>query len=190
MCKVCNTLTDQPGTACLVCGKTTALPHVVTLKRVWAFWIAGLAAYVPGNLLPIMFTHTPTGSSGSTIIGGVVTLSHHGSYAIAAVIFIASIVVPLSKFAVLAWITLSIQRHWIADEHARHRAHEIAETLGSWSMVDVFVVAALAALIQLGGVMRVEPGPGAEFFALSVIMTMFAARSLDTRLIWSTLRGR
>lgn len=58
MCKVCNTLTDQPGTACLVCGKTTALPHVVTLKRVWAFWIAGLAAYVPGNLLPIMFTHT------------------------------------------------------------------------------------------------------------------------------------
>ena len=185
VCRTCHTLSDRPGDACLVCGKTNSYATMRSLQSVWAFWFAGLAAYIPGNALPIMLTHTPGGSSGSTIIGGVVELFHHGSYAIAGIIFLFSIVVPLSKFAVVAWISLSLRKGSPTDEHKKHRAHEIIEFLGKWSMIDVFVVAALAALIQLGGILRIEPGPATEFFALSVVFTMLAARCLDPRLIWS-----
>ncbi|MEM1402150.1 MAG: paraquat-inducible protein A [Pseudomonadota bacterium] len=185
-CRTCGTLYTGKQGSCDVCGSplSSRLPH--SLQRTWAFFFAGLAAYIPGNLLPIMVTATPQGESASTIMGGVITLIHHGSYGIALVIFIASIAVPVSKFAVIAWISLSIQWNLASDERSRHHAHELVELLGSWSMVDVFVVAALAALIQLGAVMSVTPGPGAEFFALSVALTMLSARSLDTRLIWDS----
>ncbi|MEM7692203.1 MAG: paraquat-inducible protein A [Pseudomonadota bacterium] len=193
-CRTCGSLTRIADTSlqanahlvgsCEVCGERIESFSMRSLQRVWAFWLAGIVAYLPGNLLPIMSTRTPGGNSPSTILGGVVTLIEHGSYLIAAVIFFASIVVPVSKFLVLAWITLSIQRAHVQGARARHQAHELVELIGSWSMVDVFVVAALAALIQLGAIMSVVPGPGIEFFALSVLLTMLAARSLDTRLIW------
>ena len=184
VCGVCKTLTDRPGENCVVCGAKTRLRDRTSLQRVWAFWIAGVIAYIPGNLMPIMITRSLEGDSGSTILGGVSTLINMHSYAIAAVIFIASIVVPVSKFIVIAWLALSIQRGWAISGHSRHIAHVAVELVGRWSMVDVFVVAALAALIQLGGIMSILPGPGVDAFALSVILTMFSAMSLDPRLIW------
>ncbi|MEO0437034.1 MAG: paraquat-inducible protein A [Pseudomonadota bacterium] len=193
-CRTCGSLSrivDGPANgdkklvgACTVCGARIERFSMQSLQRVWAFWLAGIVAYIPGNMLPIMSTRTPGGNSPSTILGGVVTLIEHGSFLIAAVIFFASIVVPVSKFMVLAWITLSVQRAHVQGARSRHQAHELVELIGSWSMIDVFVVAALAALIQLGAIMSVVPGPGIEFFALSVLLTMLAARSLDTRLIW------
>ncbi|MEO1080287.1 MAG: paraquat-inducible protein A [Pseudomonadota bacterium] len=188
VCRVCHTITADDGAACEMCGARVHARIPASLQRTWAFLIAGVAAYVPGNMLPIMITATPRGESPSTIVGGVVTLFHHGSYAIAAVILIASVAVPVSKFIVIAWVSASIRFDWKSDEHSRHRSHELVELLGAWSMVDVFVVAALAALIQLGGVMNVRPGPGAEYFALSVALTMLSARSLDTRLIWDAAK--
>ncbi|MEM1143809.1 MAG: paraquat-inducible protein A [Pseudomonadota bacterium] len=185
-CRSCGSLAHEGDTRCPVCGDKVQSYSTMSLQRVWAFWTAGIAAYIPGNMLPIMITSTPQGDAPSTIIGGVAILMHHGSYLIAAVIFFASIVVPVSKFLVLAWLTLSIQLRSNQSAHTRQQAHEMIELIGSWSMVDVFVVAALAALIQLGAIMRVAPGPGVEFFALSVLLTMLAARSLDTRLIWAT----
>lgn len=184
LCRVCGTLTDRPGENCVVCGAPTRLRDIKSLQRVWAFWLAGVIAYIPGNLLPIMVTRSVSGESASTIMGGVVTLMNHGSYSIAAVIFIASILVPVSKFVVIAWLALSIQRRWSVSDHNRHFAHEAIEFIGRWSMIDVFVVAALAALIQVGGLMSIIPGRGLDAFALSVILTMFSAMSLDPRLIW------
>ena len=108
-CRTCGTLTDRPGEKCLVCGASTEVRKPQSLQYVWAFWIAGVLAYIPGNLLPIMVTDSVAGTSPSTIIGGVISLAHHGSYVIAAVIFIASIAVPVSKFAIIAWLALSIQ---------------------------------------------------------------------------------
>ncbi len=184
LCRTCRTLTDRPGEKCLVCGARTSMRDRHSLQRVWAFWIAGVIAYIPGNLLPIMITQSVAETNASTIMGGVVSLIHYESYSIAAVIFIASIVVPVSKFIVIAWLALSIQRGWKIDEHHRHLAHEAVEFIGRWSMVDVFVVAALAALIQIKGIIAILPGPGVDAFAISVILTMFSAMSLDPRLIW------
>ncbi|MEM7492983.1 MAG: paraquat-inducible protein A [Pseudomonadota bacterium] len=188
VCRTCGTLTDQPGENCVVCGCKTSLRNPRSLQYVWAFWIAGVIAYIPGNLLPIMITRSVSGDSPSTIIGGVLALLHHGSFDIAAVIFIASIVVPITKFAVIAWLACSIQRGWAISEHRRHFAHTAIEFIGRWSMIDVFVVAALAALIQVGGLMSIVPGVGVDAFAMSVIFTMFSAMSLDPRLIWDRHR--
>lgn len=184
LCRSCHTLTDQPGEKCVVCGAKTALRAPKSLQKVWAFWFAGVIAYIPGNILPIMVTQSVAGDSPSTIIGGVITLIHHDSYEIAAVIFIASIVVPVSKFGLIAWLALSIQRGWSLSEHKRHFAYEAVELVGRWSMIDVFVVAALAALIQIGALMSILPGVGVNAFALSVIFTMMSAISFDPRLIW------
>ena len=184
VCRTCGTLTDKPGEDCVVCGSKTRVRNTRSLEFVWALWLAGVIAYIPGNVLPIMITQSVSGDSPSTIMGGVLTLVHHGSFDIAAVIFIASIVVPVTKFAVIAWLALSIQRGWNISEHRRHFAHDAVEFIGRWSMIDVFVVAALAALIQIGGLMSIVPGPGVDAFAMSVIFTMFSAMSLDPRLIW------
>lgn len=188
LCRSCGTLTDQPGENCLVCGASTEIRKPQSLQYVWAFWFAGILAYIPGNVLPIMVTDSVAGTSPSTIIGGVISLAHHGSYVIAAVIFIASIAVPVTKFAIIAWLALSIQRQWKLSAHGRHIAHEVIEFIGRWSMIDVFVVAALAALIQVGGLMAISPGAGLDAFALSVIFTMLSANSLDPRMIWDTSR--
>lgn len=184
VCRTCHSLTDQPGERCVVCGTPTHVRRPHSLQLVWAFLLAGIIAYIPGNLLPIMITQSVAGDSPSTIMGGVITLIHHKSYSIAAVIFIASIMVPVSKFFVIGWLALSIQFNWNTDDHKRHFAHEAVEFIGRWSMIDVFVVAALAALIQIGGLMSIIPGPGVDAFAMSVIFTMFSAMSLDPRLIW------
>ena len=186
LCQSCHTLTDRPGETCVVCGERTAMRSPNSLQRVWAFWLAGILAYIPGNLMPIMVTQSVSGDRPSTILGGVIELVHYGSYEIAAVIFIASVVVPVSKFIIIAWLAVSIQRRWVLSEHNRHRAHQAVELIGRWSMIDVFVVAALAALIQVGTLMAVLPGPGVSAFAMSVIFTMLAAMSLDPRLIWDS----
>ncbi|MEM8981564.1 MAG: paraquat-inducible protein A [Pseudomonadota bacterium] len=184
VCRSCGTLSDRADTACTVCGATVRSLSRDGLQAVWAYWLAGVLAYIPGNVLPIMVTQSLSGVTESTIMGGVITLLHHGSYGIAAVIFIASIGVPVAKFIVIAWLALSIQHGWSIDPHRQHRAHQAIELIGRWSMIDVFVVAALAALIQIGGLMSITPGVGVNAFAMSVVLTMFSAMSLDARLIW------
>ncbi len=184
LCRTCRTLTDQPGEKCVVCGTDVRSRDRTSLQRVWAFWIAGVIAYIPGNLLPVMITKSVAGDSPSTLMGGIISLVHYQSYGIALVIFIFSIVIPISKFAVIAWLAASVQFNWAVSNHRRHQTHEVVEFIGRWSMIDVFVVAALAALIQVGGLMSILPGRGIDAFAMSVIFTMFSAMSLDPRLIW------
>jgi len=184
ICRVCNTITDRPGEACVVCGNKTRMRDNSSLQKVWALWFAGVIAYIPANLLPLMVTESVSGDSASTIVGGIITLLHHGSYLVALVIFIASIGVPIAKFAIIAWLALSVQWGWAISEHHRLHAYELVEIVGRWSMVDVFVVAALAALIDLDGLMSIKPGIGVDAFALSVIFTMFAANAFDSRLFW------
>ena len=185
-CTACGSLTDRPGEPCAYCGGPTALRKRNSLQRVWAFWLAGVIAYIPGNLYPIMVTESFAGTSASTIMGGVISLIHHHSYGVAFVVFFASVLVPVTKFAIIAWLALTIQFDWPADEHRRVEAYEVIEFIGRWSMIDVFVVAALAALIQVGGLMTISPGIGINAFALSVMFTMLSAMSFDSRRIWDT----
>ena len=186
-CSACKALTDRPGVNCAYCQAKTELRSSDSLQRVWAYWIAGLIAYIPGNLYPIMVTNSLNGTKSSTIMGGIIALMHHKSYVVAIVVFVASLLVPIMKFLVIAWLALTIQFRLPADERQRVHAYEAVELIGRWSMVDVFVVAALAALVQVGGLMSIAPGIGLNAFALSVMFTMLSAMSFDSRRIWDVV---
>ena len=172
-------------------GARLVQPDRRSLQAVWAWWLAGLIFYLPANVLPMLRTQTFLGLAGnteSTILGGVVELMHYGNYGIAVIVFVASIVVPIGKFLVIAWLArVAGKPASVESAHTRLRALEAVEFIGRWSMIDVFVVAILSALVQLGFVASIHPGPAAVSFALSVAFTMLSAQSFDPRLIWRGL---
>ncbi len=183
-CSACGKL-HLAGTAhCQRCGAALyeRIPH--SLQRAWAWLIAGMILYVPANLYPIMRNAYLGRTSDSTIIGGVLMLYQHHAYSVAAVVFIASVLIPLLKFLVMIYLLLSIQLKKQAGCEEQHRLYHLVEFVGRWSMVDVFVVAILAALIQFGSLAQVIPGVGAGAFAMMVVFTMIAAIHLDPRLLW------
>lgn len=123
-------------------------------------------------------------TSSNTILSGVVALWEHGSYPIAIVIFVASILIPLGKLFVLAWLCFMVQRKSPVLLRERTLLYRITEFIGRWSMIDIFVVAILVSLVHLGNLMTIYPGPAALSFAIMVVATMLAATSFDPRLIW------
>ena len=139
---------------------------------------------IPANLLPIMNILMFNRGDPSTIIGGVALLIHHGIYAIAAVVFIASFVVPLGKIASIIVLLLSVQYRWPMSTRRRTVMFRIVEFLGRWSMLDVFVVTVMVGLVRLGQTASVEPGMGVVAFGAAVILTMLSSLSFDPRLIW------
>jgi len=140
------------------------------------------------NIYPMLRTSTLVEHSESTIIGGVVELIHHGSLGIAIIVFVASVMIPVGKFIAVIYLAVSVQRKSQSNQHERHVAYEAVEFIGRWSMIDVFVVAILSALVQLNGIATISPGIAAVSFALSVIFTMLSAQSFDARLIWDADR--
>lgn len=176
----------RPGSQlCSRCSAPLRPRNMASLQRVWAWLIAGLVVYVPANLYPMLATASLGKTTENTILGGVIELMHHGSYGVAAIVFVASIVIPVAKFIVIAYLALSITRRVELSAHARHRLFEVVEFVGRWSMIDVFVVAILSSLVKLDFAATITPGIAAVSFALSVAFTMIAALSFDERLIWS-----
>jgi len=158
----------------------------MSVQRTWAFLLVGMIAYIPANILPIMITDSYEGLREDTILSGVFSLIGTEDYFVAVVVFVASICVPVGKFLIIVLLAISLQFEWDMSEHTRHRLHAVTEFIGRWSMIDVFVVAVLAALIQLGAIMTITPGIGVNAFAVSVLFTMLAASSLDPRMLWET----
>ena len=154
------------------------------MAQVWFWWLLGVLAYVPANVWPMLETRLLLTTSSDTIIVGAIKMIQHGSYGVAAVILIASVVIPLSKFAAIAFLALTVRKPDPAQAVNRHKLYHLVEFIGRWSMVDVFVVAILSSLVQFSYVATVQPGPAALAFALSVIFTMLSALSFDPRLIW------
>lgn len=169
---------------CPRCGMRVHSRREHSLQRAWSFLIVGMLAYIPANITPVMNTRSLTGYTSDTIISGVLALANSGSLMVATIIFVASICIPITKFVIIAGLALSLHFDWDMSEHSRQRLHALTEFIGRWSMIDVFVVAVLAALIQLGAVLTINPGVGINAFALSVVFTMLAASSLDPRLLW------
>lgn len=190
-CHRCGRVWTPDRARCGRCGAHLVSPDRRGLQRVWSWWCAGLIAYIPANVFPMMSTQTFAGLAGNseaTILGGVVELMHYGSYDIALIVFVASIIVPVGKFLAIAWLATVAGRPATVDQaHARLKVYEVVEFIGRWSMIDVFVVAILSALVQLGFVASIRPGPAAVSFALSVAFTMLSAQSFDARLIWRGL---
>ena len=117
-------------------------------------------------------------------MSGVIYFLHHGSWHIALVIFVASILVPILKILILLFLLTSIQMKSTWRPLDRTRLYRIIEAVGRWSMVDIFVITVMAALIKLGGLGSFDAGPAAVYFAAVVVLTMFAAMGFDPRLIW------
>lgn len=169
------------------CGRCGSQLHAVGeggLQKVWAWWLAGLIFYIPANLYPMLLTATLTGHQENTILGGAIELARHGNWGVAGIVFGASIVIPIGKFLAIAYLALAVGNTRRAGGHRHLMLFEVVEFIGRWSMIDVFVVAILSALVQLGFVASIHPGPAAAAFALSVAFTMLSAQSFDPRLIW------
>jgi paraquat-inducible protein A len=148
--------------------------------------IAAAICYIPANALPVLNTTTLGSTDSDTIIGGVVFLYTSGSWPLALVVLIASVMVPLGKLVGLAYLLITVQRRSLSSNRERTRLYRVVEFVGRWSMLDVFVDTFTVALVQLSPLMSVEPGPGVLFFAAVVVLTMIAAESFDPRLIWDS----
>jgi paraquat-inducible protein A len=188
-CRTCGKVAPADAGACPRCGSRLAPRTPNSLQRVLALLAVGLMCYLPANLLPMLKTRTFGRETDNTIVGGAIELMHHGAWDIALVIFAASVLIPISKFVVIIYLVLSIRYRVSLSIQARIHLYEIVEFIGRWSMIDVFVVAILTALVQLGFLASINPGTAAVFFALSVAFTMLSAQALDPRLIWDTAEG-
>lgn len=173
------------------CPRCDAFLHLRkpnSIARCWALLLASYILYIPANLMPIMDTGTLRSYRSDTIMSGVIHLWVTGSKGIAAIVFIASIIVPLFKLLALTLLLLSVQRRSLLYLEERTRLYRLVEVVGRWSMLDIYVVTILATLVQMGSLATVKAGPGAIAFGSVVVLTMFAAMFFDPRLIWDPLR--
>ena len=187
-CEMCLHVVGIDTRICPTCGSAVHPRKRASVERTLALTLTATLLYIPANVLPIMTTVQLGQSIESTILGGVVLLWEMGSYPIAAVIFVASVLVPVGTLLALSVLCLATR---VSIGRARDSAvlYRVTEIIGRWSMVDVFVVAILVALIQFGEVMLIVPGPAALAFAGVVVVTMLAAESFDPRLIWDRDSG-
>ncbi|MCF6206205.1 MAG: paraquat-inducible protein A [Sulfurovum sp.] len=190
VCHVCHELVKLPSepedryALCPRCGEEVHLRKPLSIQHTWALVIASIIFYIPANLLPMMHVHTFAGTQSDTILSGVLYFLETGSYMIAAVIFIASIVVPITKLLILVYLLISVRKNKPTNRLKRKKLYVLTEIIGKWSMVDVYVVAIMIALVHFGNLSQIEAGEGANYFLLVVIVTMVAAMTFDPRLIW------
>lgn len=169
------------------CARCRAVLHnrkPQSLARTWALMLTAAILYIPANVLPVMHITSVVGDSSHTILGGVVELWHGGAWDIALIVFVASVVVPMTKLLALLLLVLRVQRGDAGGLRSRTRLYEMVEIIGQWSMLDVFVVILLSALANFPGLMRISADPGAAAFGLVVVLTMLAAMSFDPRSAW------
>ena len=171
---------------CPRCGARLHQRKINSISRTWALVIAALICYVPANVLPITHVTSLGKVQSDTIMSGVIYFMASGSWPIALVIFVASVFVPFAKLIILTFLLISVQikSRWRPKD--RTRLYRITEVIGRWSMVDIYVVTILVALVKLGSLATIQAGPGAIFCAGVVVITIFAAMSFDPRLIWDT----
>jgi paraquat-inducible protein A len=190
-CHVCGQVSRAAPSAhearCPRCDSPLHFRKPDSVSRTWALLIAAMILYVPANLLPMMKTSSLFGSQSDTIMSGVVYFWTSGSWYLALIIFFASVMVPLLKMLALMVLLVSVQRRSRWQREQRARLYRLVEFVGRWSMLDIYVVAVIVALVQLKALATIQPGPGAIAFGAVVVLTMFAAMTFDPRLIWDSL---
>lgn len=188
-CHVCGTSCESDGTDASArrCGRCGAPLHGVRGDRMgasWALLLAALICYVPANVMPVMYTQLLGRGSENTILQGVAEFWRSGSYGIALVIFVASVAVPCTKFMSLGLLLIGAQYKTPWKRRERAVLYRLVEVVGYWSMLDVLVVAVVAALVKFRALGDVEPRVGILFFGAVVILTMLSAMQFDPRLTW------
>lgn len=184
-CPVCDAVNIDKGrqNSCRRCGSAIYQHKKFSTEKSWAYLITAMIAYVPANLYPMLVTSAFGHRDGSTILGGIVLLWELKSYPVAVIIFVASIMIPILKFLILIYLLISVKYPLGKDKKVnKHKLYYITEVIGPWSMIDVFVVAILAALIHLSNV-EILAGTAATAFAISVFFTLLAAHAFDETLI-------
>jgi paraquat-inducible protein A len=187
VCHTCSKVSPVVLGGCPRCGTRLELRHRDSIRRTIALMLAAMALYIPSHVLPILTTVEIGIVEHNTIIGGMLTFWKSGAYPIAIVIFTASILIPLLKIAALSWLCAASVGWLHPSPVALSRVYWFTEWMGRWSMVDIFVVGILVAVVQLGNYMSVSPGLGALAFAGVVVLTMLAAMNFDPRLLWDQL---
>jgi len=186
-CGTCGLVSRAPGTRAARCPRCAArleFRKPGSIARTWAYLVGAAALYVPANTLPMMASSSLFGSQEDTILSGVVYLWQSGSWAVALIVFVASILVPLAKMLGLALLLVSVQVRSAWRPLERARLYRLIDAVGRGSMLDLFVLGLLVALVQLTALASVHAGPAALAFGAVVVLTMAAARSFDPRLIW------
>jgi paraquat-inducible protein A len=169
---------------CPRCSHALRATKPFSIQRTWACVVAAAVLYIPANILPVMVTTSALEHGEHTLLGGIHELWLDGSWGLAIIVFIASIAVPVLKIGVLGLLAWTLQKkpEWRRLERAR--LYRLIETVGHWSMLDVYVVVLLAATVRFGPIASVSAGLGLLSFAGVVVLTLFAAWSFDPRLIW------
>jgi paraquat-inducible protein A len=175
---------SPPGQRCRRCGARLHRRKPNSLQRTWALLIAAMICYLPANLMPIMTAGYGGWYRSDTIMGGVFYMFFYDNWVLAVIIFLASIMVPLIKILILLFLLISVRLRSPWRPLDRTRLYRITEVIGKWSMVDIYVVTIMAALVNLGNFGFARAEPGAIFFGAVVVLTMIAAMSFDPRLIW------
>lgn len=183
-CQCCTAILPAGQLVCPRCHCHGHARRKHSLQWTMALLFTSIILYIPSNLMPIMVTESLGNETGSTIMAGVILLWSTGSYPVAMVIFIASIMVPSLKMLALGWLCWSAKGKGRMDRERLHVVYEVVEFVGRWSMIDIFVIAVLSALVRIGRLMSIYPAVGAVLFASVVILTMFAAMTFDPRLLW------
>lgn len=186
-CATCHMVSPVSDRHCPRCGSKLSLRNESSVQITVALVVTAMLLYIPANILPIMTTTQLGNESDSTIVGGIFIFLEHHSYFIALVIFVASLIIPIAKMSALLWLCFSVTNNRQQNRHELALMYRLTEFIGKWSMIDVFVVAILVALVQLTGLMTIQPGIAISAFAGVVILTMIAAHQFDMRLIWDKL---
>ena len=192
-CPTCSLVSRTPGdgrATCPRCGTRLRQRKRNSLVRTWSLIAAAAIMYVPANLYPVMLITYFGRSHPSTILAGVQELAAAGEWPLALLVFAASITVPLLKLCGLVLMLLSVHLRWAWRLRDRTRLYRIVEVIGRWSMIDIFMLSLLVALVRMGLLASVQPDIGAVCFAAVVILTMLAAASFDPRLMWDAAAAR
>lgn len=187
-CEVCGKVSPIATRKCPRCRSSLHLREPQSIQNTLALLITAAILYIPANILPMMTTTKLGQSVTSSIMGGVMIFIDEGSYLIAGIIFFASIVIPSIKILVLFWLCYCAMRAKRFSHTQLTQIYRVTEFIGKWSMIDVFVVAILVALVHIVGIVYVTAGFAAMAFSMVVIITMLAAQKFDMRLIWDRLR--
>jgi paraquat-inducible protein A len=184
VCHCCDALVGESLNECPRCRSTVRRRIPDSTQRTFALLVAATLLYFPANMLPIMTTVQLGQERQDTILSGVVHLFETGNYGIAAIVFVASILVPIAKIAILAYLLWAIRKKAYGNPKRQTFIYRVTEFVGRWSMIDVFVVTLLVAMVQFGVLANIEPNSAIVCFAAVVILTMLAAETFDPRLLW------
>lgn len=185
-CHTCGRIHKKGLVSCTRCRSLLHSRKPQSLNRTLALTLTALMLYIPANLYPIMIVENMGNSIPSTILGGVILLWQDKAFLIASVVFLASVFIPMAKLLALFYLMICVRFRSIACPREQTGVYRLTELIGKWSMVDVFVVATLAAMVQMGSVATISPGIAATAFAAMVVVTLFAAETFDPRLLWDS----